>query len=71
MTPQIAMRQSVNGNKDPVLVVTLTDHPSYLKDSFIAGNVDHAVTLFRKWLESKYNAVDGNTDQHPKKKTSP
>jgi hypothetical protein len=53
--PKIALRQSVNGNKDPVLIITLTEHPTYLKDSAVFEDQEQALNTITRWIWSKWN----------------
>lgn len=50
---KITLRQGLNGNKDPVLYVEVTTHPSYLKDRLIFETVDEALQKIKAWLERR------------------
>lgn len=52
---KIAIRQSVNGNKDPVLTITVTNHSSYLRDLLIIDDPKDALTKIERWLRNKLN----------------
>lgn len=55
--PKIALHQRINGNKDPVLVITLTDHEAYLKDATTSDSVEYVVQLIERWLKRKLNVT--------------
>lgn len=48
----IILHQHLNGNKDPVLTITLTNHESYMKHGkAVAENI--AILMIEKWLKGK------------------
>lgn len=55
--PKIALHQRINGNRDPVLVITLTEHESYLKDAQVTDGVDIAITLIERWIKRKLQII--------------
>lgn len=51
--PKIALHQKINGNMDPVLQVTLSEHPEYTKGAFTTESIEHALKVIGDWLKSK------------------
>jgi hypothetical protein len=50
---KVAIRQGENGNGDPILYVSITDHPAYLKHCFVCSTVEEAMVKIKVWLERK------------------
>jgi hypothetical protein len=57
----IILRQSLNGNKDPVIHVTVTNHASYLRDGVICHSVEEATEKIGRWLRNKINDATRST----------
>lgn len=55
--PKIALHQKINGNMDPVLQITLSDHPEYTKNAVTTESVEHAIQMIGKWLKGKLNVI--------------
>ncbi len=51
--PKIKLHQRVNGNWDPVIDITITDHPAYLKDGLVIDSVEEALKKIEAWVRKR------------------
>jgi hypothetical protein len=58
---KITIRQTVNGNKDPVLTITITNHPAYLRDHLVCDEKDDAMLKIGRWIRNKLLDSDKRT----------
>ena len=60
---KITLRQRVNGNRDPVLYVTVTEAPEYMKGRLVLDNIEESVTKIEKWLRRNMNANSSSSSE--------
>ena len=56
----ISIRQSQNGNKDPVLHVTITENQAYLNGAVNLTDVEDAIARISRWIKKKVEVNNAN-----------
>jgi hypothetical protein len=51
---KISMFQHLNGHKEPVLSIMVTNEPRFYSKNLVVDSVDEALIKIKQWLERTY-----------------